>query len=166
MLLKILCGCLCPIDGCQETMCGWDMGFNSLVAGWPPQAADVRATTSHIAPGTTKILFHEICLRMQQHQHQHHHRHQQRQRLWQPKSLLILESLFCAGNKQNCARLPPHMSGLGVVGVAIPMVVQTQMHHHIKRWCERNSWQPPAGRSVWEKQTGVAAKLSFLLLAA
>jgi len=29
-------------------------------------SADVCTMTSHIAQGTTKILFHEICLRMQQ----------------------------------------------------------------------------------------------------
>jgi len=81
---------------------GWVFGgFGAFFfGGGRITGADVCATTSHIAPGATKILFHEICLRMQQHQHQ---------RLWQPKSLLILESLFCAGNKQNCARLPPHM---------------------------------------------------------
>lgn len=32
--------------------------------------ADVCAMTSHIAQGATKILFHEICLRMQQQQQQ------------------------------------------------------------------------------------------------
>lgn len=32
--------------------------------------ADVCAMTSHIAQGATKILFHEICLRMQQQQRQ------------------------------------------------------------------------------------------------
>lgn len=134
---------------CKEGSDVWVMG-GFLVALWIPSAAagkglaDVCATTSHIAPGATKILFHEICLRMQQHQHQ---------RLWQPKSLLILESLFCAGNKQNCARLPPHTGYscpvLGRLGASCcyrcRWWCKPNMHHHNK-WCDLSRWGANANR--------------------